>query len=206
MKIVSILKEIKHRIHYYYVKYVKHAIHNYYVFYADSTELLEKAQEKLRPLPEGLRLVKLTHENKHLYKCTIDDMDKMLHFSVDGESWLVVDDDNNVVAFHYGTYRGTRSIFYNVKNCDFEHVSIQVDKKYQRQGIALHLLYHIVKNLKYDDINNKRLGTCIKPSNIQSIKLHELIGFKKSHRVILIHIRRKKDGRYTFINIPRYNI
>jgi len=206
MKIVSILKEIKHRIHYYYVRYVKHAIHYYYVFYADSTELLEKAQEKLRPLPEGLRFVRLTYENKHLYKCTIDDMDKMLHFSVDGESWLVVDDDNNVVAFHYGAYRGNRSIFYNVRNCDFEHVSIQVDKKYQRQGIALHLLYHVVKNLKYDDVKNKKLGTCIKPSNIKSIKLHELIGFKISHRVILIHIRRKKDGHYTFINIPHYNI
>lgn len=194
MKIVSVLKKIKH------------SIHNYYVLYADSTELLEKAQEKLRPLPEGLRIVRLTYENEHLYKCTIDDKDKLLHFSVDGESWIVVDDDNNVVAFHYGTYRGNRSIFYNVKNCDFEHVSIQVDKKYQRQGIALFLLYHIVKNLKYDDVKDKRLGTCIKPTNIASIELHELIGFKVSHRVTLIHIRRKKDGRYTFINIPRYSI
>lgn len=206
MKIVKVLKEIKHRLHYYYVKYVKHAIHNYYVFYANSTELLEKAHEKLRPLPDGLRIVKLTYENKHLYKCTIDDMDKMLHFSVDGESWVVVDDNNIIVAFHYGTYRGNRSIFYNVKNCDFEHISIQVDKRYQRKGIALFLLYHIVKNLKYGDVKNKRLGTCIKPTNIKSIQLHELIGFKKSHRVILFHIRRKKDGRYTFINIPRYNI
>ena len=206
MKIVDVLKRIKRSIHRFYVKYVKHLIHNYYVFYADSTELLEKAEEKLRPLPEGLRFVKLTPENKHLYKCTIDDMDKMLHFSVDGESWLVVDNDNNVVAFHYGTYRGNRSMFYNVKNCDFEHISIQVDKRYKRKGIALHLLYHIVKNLKYDDAKNKRLGTCIKPTNIASIELHELIGFKKSHRVVLIHIRRKKEGRYTFINIPRYNI
>ena len=194
MKLSSVLKKLRH------------SIHNYYVFYADSTELLEKAQEKLRPLPEGLRMVKLTYENKHLYKCTIDDMDKMLHFSVDGESWVVVDDNNVIVAFHYGAYRGNRSIFNNVKNCDFEHVSIQVDKRYQRKGIALFLLYHIVKNLKYDDVKNKRLGTYIKPTNIKSIKLHELIGFKKSHRVILFHIRRKKDGRYTFINIPRYNI
>ena len=194
MKINGILKKIKHSIHY------------YYVFYADSTELLEKAQDKLRTLPEGLRMVKLTYENRHLYKCTIDDMDKILHFSVSGESWVVVDDDNNVVAFHYGTYRGNRSIFNNVKNCDFEHVSLEVDKRYRRKGIALHLLYHMVKNLKYDDVKNKRLGTCIRPSNTKSIKLHELIGFKKSHRVILFHIRRKKDGRYTFINIPRYNI
>ena len=194
MKLSSVLKKLRH------------SIHNYYVFYADSTELLEKAQEKLRPLPEGLRIVKLTYENQHLYKCKIDDIDKMLHFSVEGESWVVVDDDNIIVAFHYGTYRGNRSIFNNVKNCDFEHVSIQVDKRYQRKGIALFLLYHIVKNLKYDDVKNKRLGTYIKPTNIKSIKLHELIGFKKSHRVILFHIRRKKDGHYTFINIPRYSI
>lgn len=194
MKLYSVLKKLRH------------SIHNYYVFYADSTELLEKAQEKLRPLPEGLRIVKLTYENEHLYKCTIDDKDKLLHFSVDGESWVVVDDDNIVVAFYYGTYRGNRSIFYNVKNCDFEHVSAQVDKRYQRKGIALNLCYHMIKNLKYDDVENKRLGVCIKPTNVASIKLHELIGFKKSHRVILFHIRRKKDGRYTFINIPRYNI
>lgn len=206
MKIISVLGKIKHSVHNYYIEYAKHAIHNYYVFYADSEELLEKAQVKLRPLPEGLRIVKLTYENKHLYKCTIDDKDKLLQFSVDGESWIVVDEDNNVVAFHYGTYRDTRSIFYTVKKCDFEHVSIQVDKKYQRKGIALYLLYHVVKNLKYDDLKDKRLGTCIKPTNVESIKLHELIGFKKSHRVIFFHIRRKKNGHYTFINIPRYNI
>lgn len=206
MNLINILKKIKYKTHRFYVKHVKHAIHRYCILYADSTELLEKAQEKLRPLPEGLRIERLTYENEHLYKCKIDDKDKLLHFSVDGESWIVVDDDNNVVAFHYGTYRGNRSIFYNVKNCDFEHVSIQVDKKYQRQGIALFLLYHIVKNLKYDNVKDKRLGTCIKPTNIASIELHELIGFKISHRVTLIHIRRKKDGRYTFINIPRYNI
>lgn len=194
MKIIGILKKIKHSIHY------------YYVLYADSTELLGKAQDKLRPLPEGLRMVKLTNENKHLYKCRIGDMDKMLQCSVNGELWTVVNDDNIIVAFHYGTYRGYRSIFNNVKNCDFEHVSLEVDKRYQRKGIALHLLYHTVKNLKYDDVKNKRLGTCIKPSNTKSIKLHELIGFKKSHRVILFHIRRKKDGHYTFLNIPRYNI
>lgn len=185
---------------------LKNSIHTYYVLYADSTELLEKAQEKLRPLPEGLRFVRLTYENKQHYKCTIDDIDKLLHFSVDGESWIVVNDENNVVAFHYGAYRGNRSMFNKVKNCDFEHVSIQVDKNYQRKGIALHLLYHVVKHLKYDDVKDKRLGTCIKPTNVESIKLHELIGFKKSHRIILFHIRRKKNGHYTFINIPRYNI
>ena len=84
MKISSILKKLRH------------SIRNYYVFYADSTELLEKAQEKLRPLPEGLRMVKLTYENKHLYKCRIGDLDKILQCSVNGELWGVVDDDNNI--------------------------------------------------------------------------------------------------------------
>lgn len=194
MKIIDFLKEIKH------------SIRNYYVLYADSTEMLEKAQEKLRPLPDGLKIVKLTYENNNLYKCTISDVDKLLQFSVGGELWAVVDNDNEIVAFHYGTYRGNPSMFCNVKNCDFEHVSIKVDERYRRNGIALHLLYHTVKNLNYEDVKNKRLGTLIKPTNIKSIKLHELIGFKVDHRVLFIHIRRKKDGNYKFVNIPRYNI
>lgn len=192
MKIIDILKAIKH------------SIHLYYVLYADSAEMLEKAQEQLRPLPEGCKIVRLTYENKNLYKCTFDDVDKMLQAGRD--VWAVINNDNEIIAFHFGTYRGEKSIFFNVKNCDFEHISIVVDKKYRRKGIALHLLYHTVKNLNYEDVKNKRLGTCIKPSNTKSIKLHELIGFKKSHILLFIHIRRKKDGRYKFINIPRYNI
>ena len=58
----------------------------------------------------------------------------------------------------------------------------------------------------YEDVNHKKLGTVIEPSNIPSMKLHERIGFKVSHRVLFWGIRRKKDGRYTFINVPRYNI
>lgn len=192
MKMIDILKAIKH------------SIHLYYVLYADSTEMLEKAQEQLRPLPEGCKIVRLTYKNKDIYKCAFDDVDKMLQAGRD--IWAVINNDNEIIAFHFGTYRGEKSIFFNVKNCDFEHISIVVDKKYRRKGIALHLLYHTVKNLNYEDVKNKRLGTCIKPSNTKSIKLHELIGFKKSHILLFIHIRRKKDGRYKFINIPRYNI
>ena len=184
---------------------IKKSIHNYYVLYADSTEMLEKAQKLLRPLPEGLEFVKLTHENKGLYKCTISDVDKMLH--VEGDVWAVVNKDNEVIAFHFGTYKGKKSLFFKVKNCDFEHVELKTDKRFRRQGIALNLLYHMVKNLNYDDVNHKKLGTVIKPDNIASIKLHELIGFKVSHRVFFWGIRRKKkDGRWVFINIPRYNI
>ena len=67
MNIFSVLKSIKKRI--------KRSIHNYYVLYADSTELLEKAEKLLRPLPEGCRFEKITHENKNLYKCTFGDVD-----------------------------------------------------------------------------------------------------------------------------------
>ena len=196
MKIVNILRSIKNRI--------KRSIHNYYVLYADSTELLEKAEKLLRPLPEGCRFEKITSENKNLYKCTFGDVDKMLH--VDGDVWAVVNENDEIIAYYFGTYRGKKSLFFNVKNCDFEHVEVKTDKKYRRQGLGLNLMYHMVKNLNFEDVNHKRLGTVIEPSNIPSMKLHELIGFKVSHRVLFWGIRRKKDGRYTFINIPRYNI
>lgn len=183
---------------------IKHAIRNYYVLYADSTELLEKAQKLLRPLPEGCKIVKLTKDNKDSYKCE-DLVDKMVQ--VGGEVWAVVNKDNEIIAWHYGTYRDNTSMFFKVKKCDFEHVELKVDERYRRNGIALHLLYHTVKNLKFQDVKNKKLGTCIRPNNIPSLKLHEIIGFKKSHRVIFIHrIRRKKDGYYSFINIPHYCI
>ena len=183
---------------------IKNSIHNYYVFYADSTEMLEKAQKMLRPLPEGCGFVKLTRENKNLYKCEIGDVDKMLQ--VDGDVWAVVNKDNEVIAFHFGTYRGKKSLFFNVKNCDFEHIELKTDERYRRKGIALNLLYHMVKNLSFEDVNHKKLGTVIKPDNVASVKLHELIGFKKSHRIIFVSRRRKKGDRWSFINIPRYNI
>ena len=196
MNIFNVLKSIKKRI--------KRSIHNYYVLYADSTELLEKAEKLLRPLPEGCRFEKITHENKNLYKCTFGDVDKMLH--VNGDVWAVVNENDEVIAYHFGTYRGKQSLFFNVKKCDFEHVELKTDKRFRRQGLGLNLLYHMVKNLNFEDVNHKRLGTVIEPSNIPSMNLHELIGFKVSHRVIFWGIRRKKDSRYTFINIPRYNI
>ena len=196
MIIANILRRIKNRI--------KRSIHNYYVLYADTTELLEKAEKLLRPLPEGCRFEKITHENKNLYKCTFGDVDKMLH--VDGDIWAVVNENDEVIAYHFGTYRGKQSLFFNVKKCDFEHVELKTDKRFRRQGLGLNLLYHMVKNLNFEDVNHKRLGTVIEPSNIPSMNLHELIGFKVSHRVIFWGIRRKKDSRYTFINIPRYNI
>lgn len=196
MKKVNILRSIKYRI--------RRSIHYYNVLYADSTELLEKAKKLLRPLPEGCRFEKITPKNKNFYKCTFGDVDKMLH--VDGDVWAVVNENDEIIAYHFGTYRGKKSLFFNVKNCDFEHIELKTDKKYRRQGLGLHLLYHMVKNLNFDDVNHKRLGTVIEPSNIPSMKLHELIGFKVSHKVLFWGIRRKKDSRYTFINIPHFNI
>lgn len=186
------------------VKRIWHAIHNYYVLYANSTELLDKAEKLLRPLPQGLDLVKLTYENKNIYKCTIGDIDKVLQFK--SEAWGIINQNNEIIAYHFGAYRGNTSLFFKVKNCDFEHIEIIVDDRYRRNGIALYLLYHIVKNLKFEDVKNKRLGTVIKPDNIPSLQLHYLIGFKVSHRVIFISRRRKKEGRWSFINIPHYNI
>lgn len=201
MKIINRIKQLLSNIK----DSIKKSIHNYYVLYADSTELLEKAQKLVRPLPEGCEIIKLTHENKGQYKCTVSDVDKML--LVKGDVWAVVNKDNKVLAFQFGTYRGKKSLFFNVKKCDYEHVEIKTDGRFRRQGLALNLLYHAVKNLNFEDVNHKKLGTVVKPSNIPSLKLHELIGFKISHRVFFWGIRRKKkDGRWVFINIPRYSI
>lgn len=41
---------------------VKKAIRDFYVFYADSTELLEKAEKMLRPLLDGCTLVRVTSD------------------------------------------------------------------------------------------------------------------------------------------------
>ena len=182
---------------------IKHSFRNYYIFYADSTELLEKAQKVLRPLPEGCELIKLTNENKDQYKCQWN-VKQML--SANGEVWAIVKNNSEIIAWHYGTYRGGNSMFFNVKNCDFEHIEILVDERYRRNGIGTYLLYHTVKNLKPEYIKNKKLGTCIRPDNIPSIKQHELIGFRKSHRVILFHMTRIKDGHFKNLNFPRYTI
>lgn len=196
----KIKKAIRHRIN-----KAKKSINYYYVLYADSTEMLEKAQKLMRPLPEGCRIVRLTYENKNLYKCTVGDVDKMLY--VDGDVWAVVNRDNEVIAFQFGMLRGKKSLFFNVKHCDYEHVEIKTDEKYRRQGLALILLCYMVQNLHFEDGRNKRLATVVKPSNTASLNLHKLMGFKISHRVLFWGIRRKKkDGHWVFVNIPRYSI
>ena len=179
----------------------------FYILYADSTVLLDKAQKVLRPLPEGCKLVKMTMENKNRYKCEIGDVDKMLQFSGGGYVWVIVNDDNEIIGFQYGMYRGAKSLFFKVRNCDYEHIEIKVDERYRRKGIAVYLLYHAVNNLEFNDVRNKKVGTCIKPTNTASLKLHQLIGFKISHKVLFVHKRRKlTDGCYSIRNIPRFRI
>ena len=191
---MKIIDRIKHSVFYYRIK---HSPRNYCVFYADSTEMLDKAGKVLRPLPEGCKLVHLTEENKGYFKCKWK-VNKML--SVDGEVWAVVKDDE-IIAYHYGTYRGKSSLFFKVTNCDYEHIEIMVDERYRRHGIAVYLLYNAVKNLKFKDVKNLKIGTVIRTNNIPSIRLHELIGFKKDRRVIFFHWERIKDGHYKYTNI-----
>lgn len=196
---MKIIDRIKHSVFYYRIK---HSPRNYCVFYSDSTEMLDKAQKLIRHLPEGCELVHLTEENKDKYKCKWK-VNKML--SVEGEVWAVVKNDE-IIAYHYGTYRSKNSLFFKVKNCDFEHIELMVDERYRRNGIGLFLLYHTVKNLNPKYVKNSKLGTVIKLSNIPSIKLHELIGFKRDRRVMFFHWERVKDGHYKYINIPHYTI
>jgi GNAT superfamily N-acetyltransferase len=195
MKIVNRIKII--------VDKVKHAPRIYCVFYADSTELLDKAQKIIRPLPEGCELVKITNENKKSFESKWS-FDRIMQ--IGGEVWAIVNKDKEVIAWHYGTYRGNDSMFFKVKKCDFEHVELLVDEKYRRQGIGLYLLYHTVQNLDPQKTINRKLATVIHPDNGPSIKLHELIGFKKSHRVVLFHFARKIDGHYRYYNFPHYSI
>lgn len=182
---------------------VKHSVRVYDVFYADSKELLDKAQKLLRPLPDGCELVKLSNENKDKYKCQWN-VNQML--SAEGEVWAIVQDGKEIIAWHYGTYRDKESMFFKVKNCDFEHIELMVDERYRRKGLGLYLLYHTVKNLNPQNIKNSKLGTVIKPDNIPSIKLHELIGFKRFRRVVLFHWTRMQDGHIKYTNIPHYTI
>lgn len=182
---------------------IKHTFCVFYVLYADSTELMKKAQKVLQPLPQGCELVKLTYENKSLYTSK-HNVDRILQ--VDGDAWAIINDNNELVAFQFGTYRGKTSLFFKVKNCDYEHIEIMVDKEYRRKGLAVYLLYNAVKNMDFEDVKNKKVGTVIRPYNIPSLKLHKLIGFNISHKVLFIHLIRKKEGRYSYINIPQYSI
>lgn len=182
---------------------IKHSIYTFYILYADSTDLLEKAGKVIRPLPEGCELVKLTYENKNCYKCKWN-VDQML--SVGDEAWAVVNNDNEIIGYHYGAYQGKTSLFYKVKNCDYEHIEIMVDERFRRNGLAVYLLYHAVKNLNFEDVNHKKIGTCIRPYNNPSLILHELIGFKIYRRVRFIHKKKTKDGRFVYVNFPLYSI
>lgn len=96
-------------------------------------------------------------------------------------------------------------MFFKVKNCDFEHIELLVNEEYRRKGIAIFLLYHMVKSICPQN-ENKKTGTCIRPDNIPSIKLHELIGFKISHRVKFFHMARIFKGHYAYFNFPHYKI
>lgn len=182
---------------------IKHTFCNFYVLYADASDLLDKAQKVLRPLPQGFELVKLTYENKKFYKSK-HAINKML--DIEGDAWGIINNNNEIIAYQFGTYRGKSSMFFKVKNCDYEHIEIMVDEEYRRNGMAVYLLYHAVKNLKFNDVKNKKVGTVIRPYNVPSLKLHEMIGFKKSHKVMFIHLTRKKDGHYSYINIPQHDI
>lgn len=182
---------------------IKHSIRDYYVLYADISDLLGKAQKLLRPLPEGCVIVKLTHENKKNYKSQWN-VNQILQ--VKGEAWAVINDNNEMIAYHYGAYRDNNSMFFRVKNCDFEHVELMVDERYRRKGIGLFLLYHTVNNFNTSSVKYNRVGTVIRPDNIPSIKLHKLIGFNIERKVIFFHKAISKDGHFTYINFPHYSI
>lgn len=182
---------------------IKQSLRHYHLFYANVDDLLDKASKLLRPLPDGFALVKLSYDNMDQFKCKWNVMQML---SVDGEAWAIVNNDNEIIAWHYGTYRGKDSMFFKVRNCDFEHIELLVDEKYRRNGFALYLLYHTVKNLNPQNIKNSKLGTVIRPDNAPSIKLHELIGFKKERGLFLIHWSRKKNGHVKYYNIPHCSI
>ena len=186
------------------IKKIKSSKRDFYLLYADMTDLLDKAEKALRPLPEGCELVRLTEESKDRYKCQWN-MNQILSDEVD-EAWAVVDNNGEIIGYHHGTYRGKKSMFFKVTKCDYEHTEIMVDKGFRRKGLAVYLLYHAVKNLNPEKIKYHKVGTMIKPDNIPSIRLHELLGFKKTRRVRLFHKARIKDNKFTYLNFPVYKI
>lgn len=78
-----------------------------------------------------------------------------------------------------------------------------VDERYRRMGLAVYLLYHAIND---EVINVKKhhgkVGTMIRPDNISSLKLHEHLGFKISHKVLFFHMARVKDGHFVYYNYP----
>ena len=183
---------------------IKHPMRDFYVLYADKSDLLDKAQKALRPLPEGCELMRLTNENKDNYKCQWN-MNQILSDEVD-EAWAIVDNNKEIIGYHHGTYRGKRSMFFKVKHCDYEHTEIMVSEKYRRKGLAVYILYHVIKNLDSQYVKSNTIGTMIRPDNIPSIKLHELIGFKIVRRVKFFHKAIIKDGKFRYVNFPHYTI
>ena len=134
---------------------LKQAICDFYVLYADSTELLEKAEKLLRPLPDGCELVKLTYDNKDCYKCQWNVNQILEGVRRGGQVLAIVNENNEIIAYHYGVYRDNKSMFFKVKNCDFEHIELLVNEEYRKKGIALFLLYHMVKSICPQNENKK---------------------------------------------------
>lgn len=182
------------------LKRFMHAIRIYYVLYVDSQEFLENAIGLIRPLPDGCEYVKLTPLNKQEYKCqwNVEQMMQSL-----GYAWVIVNGSNEVIAYHHGTHKNNNSMFFKVLNCDYEHTEIMVDERYRRMGLAVYLLYHAINDEVINGkIHHVKVGTMIRPDNISSLKLHEHLGFKISHKVLFFHMARVKDGHFVYYNYP----
>lgn len=186
-----------------FINRVKHSIRDFYILYADRNDLLAKAEKALHPLPEGCELLKLTRENMNQYKCQWN-INQIMSDEVD-EAWAVID-NNEIVGYHHGTYRGGNSMLFKVRNCDYEHTEIMVDERYRRKGMAIYILYHVIKNLDSQYVKENKVSTMIRPDNTPSIKLHELIGFKIDHRVKFFHKAIIKNGKFRYLNFPYYTI
>lgn len=181
---------------------IKKTINRKYILYANSSEVLGKAQELLRPLPQGCELVELTSRDRNRYKCKRN-LDIILEGKGAGKGQvLAVVDDNEIIAYHHGKFRGNNTLFFKVRNCDYECTEIYVDELYRRKGIATFLLCHAMKNLR----QNMKVGTMISLDNAPSLRLHEQVGFRISHKVTFFNMTRIMNGHYVFINIPHYNI
>lgn len=184
------------------IERLKKAINIKYILYADSCELLENAQKMLRPLPQGCKLVELTSGDRNRYKCKRN-LDIILEGKGAGKGQvLAVVDDNEIIAYHHGKFRGNNTLFFKVRNCDYEYTEIYVDELYRRKGIATFLLCHAMKNLR----QNMKVGTMISPDNVPSLELHTKLGFRMSHKVRFFNMTRILNGHYVFINIPHHRI
>lgn len=184
------------------IERLKKSINIKYILYADSSEVLEKAHELLRSLPHGCELVELSGGNKNCYKCKRN-VNLILERKDGGRGQvLAVVADNEIIAYHHGKFKGNNTLFFKVRNCDYEHTEIYVDERYRRKGIAVFLLYHAMKSLR----QNMKVGTMISPDNVPSLELHTKLGFRMSHKVRFFNMTRILNGHYVFINIPHHRI